>query len=139
MTKHFVNLTTVQAVVALGLSLQLGTGMAAAPVIGTIVTKGSFRLDNATVAGNATLVEGVMLETSLANSTVEMISGARLLVGALSKGRVFGDHIVLEKGNTQLQRAAGYRLEALGLTIQPETGAAHGRVSLAGVNRVQVA
>jgi hypothetical protein len=112
--------------------------MAASPVIGTIVTKGSFRLDNATVAGNATLIEGVVLETSRASSTVEMGSGARLVVGASSKGRLFGDHIVLEKGDTQLQNAAGYRLEALGLVIHPETGAASGRVSLAGANRVRV-
>jgi hypothetical protein len=123
----------------LGLALTPGAAMAATPIIGTVVAKGSFQLDNATVAGNASLTEGALLETSLVNSTVEMGSGARLVVGRGSKGRLFGDHIVLEKGDTQFERAAGYRLEALGLTIQPETGAARGRVSLAGSNRVQVA
>lgn len=132
-------LNTLQSVVALGLSVQLGTAMAASPVIGTVVTKGSFRLDNASVAGNATLVEGALLETIRSSSAVEMSSGTRLIVAASSKGRVFGDHIVLEKGDAELQNAAGYRLEALGLTVQPETGAASGRVSVAGANRVQVA
>jgi len=130
---------TMQIVIALGISLRITVAVAAPPVIGTIVTRGSFRLDNATVAGNATLIEGAVLETSFDSSTVELSSGARLVMGASSKGRLFGDHIVLEKGQARFENAAGYRLEALGLTIQPETGAARGRVAVAGVNRVQVA
>ena len=35
------------------------------PVIGTVVAKGAFRLDNATVMGNATLFEGATIEASL--------------------------------------------------------------------------
>lgn len=134
-------LATVQSVLAFGLALVLtvGTVFAASPVIGTVVAKGSFRLDNSTVAGNATLIEGATLETTLASSAIELKSGARLQLGTASKGRVFGDHVVLERGESRLQNGAGFRLEAIGLTIQPETGASAGRVYLTGANRVQVA
>ena len=133
-------LHTVQSVIALGLALHLsGVSLAAPPVIGTVAAKGSFRLDNATVAGNATLVEGATLETSQAVSSVALNSGARLTLGAASKGRLFGDHIVLEKGESRLQNGAGFRFEAQGLTIQPETGGTEGRVAIPAQNRVLVA
>jgi hypothetical protein len=139
MRRTFVNLNTVQSVWALGLALQMGTGMAAPPVIGTVVAKGSFKVDNATVAGNATLIEGATLETTQSSPAIEVNSGARLTLGVGSKGRVFGDHLVLERGAAQLQNASEYHLEALNLTIQPETRSTSGRVALAGANRVQVA
>jgi hypothetical protein len=46
--------------------------------------------------------------------------------------------MILEKGEGQLERASGFRFEARGLTIQPETGNSAARVVLAGRKRVQV-
>lgn len=134
-------LDTVQSVIALGLSLHLTalTAVAASPVIGTVQTKGAFRVDNATVAGNATLTEGATLETGQSSSTVALNSGARVLLAAASKSKIFGDRLVLEKGESRLENPTGLRLEAHGLTIQPETRASSGRVSISGPNRVQVA
>jgi hypothetical protein len=110
-----------------------------APVIGTVVAKGAFRLDNATVTGNATLFEGATIETKSAESHLELSSGAKVLLGAESKARFYGDHMTLEKGDGQLEKASGFRLEARGLTIQPETGNASARVALAGSARVELA
>jgi hypothetical protein len=114
-------------------------GIAASPAIGTVVAKGSFRLDNATVRGNATLFEGATVETADTGSSMELSSGARVTLGPESKGRFFGDHVVIERGQGRLDRTAGFHLEARGLTIQPETGNATGRVLLASNTRVQVA
>jgi hypothetical protein len=111
---------------------------AAPPVIGTVVAKGSFRLDNATVNGNATLFEGAYIETVNVGSSMELTNGAKITLGAASKGRFFGDHVVLEKGSGQLVKAEGLRFEARGLSIQPETGNASARIALAGVTRVDV-
>lgn len=119
-----------------------GTGelaSAAAPVIGTVVAKGVFRLDNATVTGNATLFEGATIETKIAESHMELSSGARVVLGADSKAKFYGDHLVLEKGGGQLQKASGFRFEARGLIIQPETGNASARVALGGGARVELA
>ncbi|MGA3187340.1 MAG: hypothetical protein ABSF22_09530 [Bryobacteraceae bacterium] len=142
-------LQTVESAVAAMMSLimSLAAGSAgggglvsgAVPVIGTVVAKGTFRLDDATVTGNATLFEGATIETSRAASRMELSSGARVLLGTESKARFYGDHMVLEKGEGRLEKAESFRFEARGLTIQPETGNASARIVLAGGARVQVA
>jgi len=144
-----VKLDTVEAAIAalMSLIMTFATGSAgmgglaagAAPVIGTVVAKGTFRLDNATVTGNATLFEGATIETKSAASRMELSSGARISLGAESKARFYGDHMILEKGEGQLEKAAGFRFEARGLTIQPETGNASARVALAGGARIELA
>jgi hypothetical protein len=111
----------------------------AAPVIGTVVAKGSFRVDNATVTGNATLFEGATIETKTAESRMELASGARISLGLDSKARLYGDHMILEKGQGRLEKAEGFRFEARGLTIQPETGNASARVALTGGARLELA
>jgi len=137
-----VRLATVQSVLAAALALNFGVGggigVAASPAIGTVMAKGSFRLDNATVRGNATLFEGATIETAETGSSMELSSGARVTLSPESKGRFFGDHVVLERGQGRLDKTAGFHVEARGLTIQPETGNATGRVLLAST-RVQVA
>jgi len=111
----------------------------AVPVIGTVVAKGTFRLDNATVTGNATLFEGVTIETKAVASRMELASGARISLGTDSKARFYGDHMILEKGEGRLEKAEGFRFEARGLTIQPETGNASARVALTGGAHVELA
>lgn len=130
---------TVKALIALWMSLQLGIATAAAPVIGTVIAGGSFRLDHLNVTGNATLFEGSLLETSAAVSTVALSSGARVSLEAGSRGKVFGDRLILEKGETRLDNGTGFHIEALGLRVQPERGSATGRVALDGSRRVRVA
>lgn len=130
---------TVQFVVAALVSLNLCIAMAAPPSIGVAVTRGDFRVDGSTVSGNATLVEGTTVETHRAGSSLELSSGTRIALAAESRGRVFGDHMVLEKGQGEVDRLTGYRLEARGLTLRPATGVASARVALAGAHLVQVA
>ena len=111
----------------------------AVPVIGTVVAKGTFRLDDATVTGNATLFEGATIETRIAASRMELATGARVSLGADSKAKFYGDHMILEKGEGRLEKAESFRFEARGLIIQPETGNASARVALTGGARVQLA
>ena len=133
---------TVQSVVAsvVALSLVLCLSLSgAALAIGTIAANGSFRVDEATVSGNATLFEGATVETRLSGSVLDLSAGPHLSLSADSKGRVFGDHLVLEKGSGKIEKSAGFRMEARGLTIRPEMGTASARVTLAGATGVQVA
>jgi hypothetical protein len=147
-----VKLATVESVIAAALALQLAAGPSVAlaaspgsgtPVIGKIVAQGAFRLDNATVSGNATLFEGATVESGTGapegRPEIAFQSGARVSLGAVSRGRFFGDHIVLERGQSRLEKAGGLRVMARGLTVQPETGNTTGRVELAGATRVEVA
>jgi hypothetical protein len=120
------------------MSLNLAIVSAATPAIGTILAKGSFRVDNTTTSGNATLFEGSVLETAVASSSIQLNSGARISLASESRGRVFGDRLVLEKGGTNLENSTGFRLVALGLTIQPDRGASTGSVIFESPRRLRV-
>jgi hypothetical protein len=130
---------TLKSVLALAISLNLGLINAASPAIGTVIAKGSFRLDSAMVNGNATLFEGSTIETSAVPSSVQLNTGARVSLGASSRGRLFGDRMVLERGTLDIENAAGFKLVALSLTIQPERGASSGRVFVENGHRVRIA
>jgi hypothetical protein len=140
-----VRLHSVESAIAAMMSLILAlTGIAgvasgAVPVIGTVIAKGTFRLDNATVTGNATLFEGATIETRSAASRMELSTGARVSLGVDSKARFFGDHMILEKGEGRLEKAESFHFEAGGLIIQPETGNATARVALTGGARIELA
>lgn len=111
----------------------------AAPApIGVVTARGSFRLDDATVTGNATLFEGSTVEAGGA-ATLRLSSGAEIALLSGSKGRIFGDHLNLERGSGEFARGPGFHMEARTLRIQPETGQARARVTLESGNRVQVA
>jgi hypothetical protein len=140
--RNILRLKSAQSVLALAVSLNvvsLTRVLAGSPVIGTAVAKGTFRVDNATVAGNATLEEGTVVETTQSSSSLDLSSGAHLRLASFSRGKLYGDHMVLERGESRLERGATYRLEARGLVIKPETGNTSGRVALGGESRVQVA
>ena len=96
------------------------------------MTQGAFRLNHATLMNNATLFEGATIETGTAASRMDLVSGTRLELGADSRARFFGDHLVLERGQSVLHKAQGFRVEARGLTILPDDRRVDGRYSVAG-------
>ena len=108
-------------------------------MIGTVTASGAFRLNGDTVMANGTLTEGAVLETGRGNSSVRLTGGARLSLSADSRGKLYSDRIILEKGETRLDNGVGFHLEALGLTIRPDRGTSTGRIGLLGSNRVRVA
>ncbi len=130
--------SSVQSVLAFAVSLNLALGYAASPGIGTVTSPGAFRLDRATVISNGTLFEGSLIETGTASSSVQVSNGARLSLTADSRGRIFGDRLVLEKGSGTLENSIGFKLVALGLTIQPERANSTGNIVIENRNRIQV-
>jgi hypothetical protein len=133
-----------QAVLAVVLAanlsvLQAASPAAGMPVIGVVQAQGAFRLDQATVRGNGTLLEGTTIETGAIQASEDLRSGARITLLPASKGRFYDDHMVLERGQGRLERGTGYFFEARGLTVQPETGASTGRISLDPSTGVEVA
>ncbi len=129
----------VQLLVSLILTAQLSLGMAASPVIGVVLANGSFRIDSSTIHGNGTLTDGAAIETSKASSDIQLQGGVRMRLASDTRGKVFHDRLVLERGVGQLENAAGYRVEALSLRVIPSTPAAVGRVQMKAGNRVYVA
>jgi hypothetical protein len=121
------------------LSGALVSSFAAAPVIGIATAQGGFLIDNAPVRGNTTLFEGATVETSAATSLVQLQGGARMHLGSASRGRVYSDRLVLEKGEGQMQNARHYRIEARSLQIMPDSSEATAHVALQGTSGITVA
>jgi hypothetical protein len=117
----------------------LVSSFAAAPAIGIATARGSFLIDNATVQGNTTLFDGALVETSAAPSLVQLQAGTRMRLGSTSRGRVYSDRLVLEKGEGQMDSALHYRIEARSLQIVPDSSQATAHVALRGTARVAVA
>jgi hypothetical protein len=120
------------------LSFTWGVAVAAPPVIGTVTAGGTFRLNGDTVMANGTLTEGAVLETGRGNSAVRLTGGARLSLSADSRGILYSDRMVLEKGETRLENGGEFHLEALSLTIRADRGSSTGRIGLLGSDRVRV-
>jgi hypothetical protein len=107
--------------------------------IGVATANGGFRVDSHAVVGNATLFEGNTLETAAASSELRLYSGIRLRLAPDSRGQVFGDRLVLEKGLGELRGGAGSRIEARGLRILADSPGAAGRVAITEAHKVQAA
>src|SRR5437899_6869407 len=121
---------TVQALLALILVASLSLGMAAAPAVGIATARGSFTIDASSIAGNATLFEGNQIETGKASSQLQLNNGARMQLAAESRGIVYRDRLVLEKGSSRFENAGNYQVEALSLRIRPEGENTTGRVAV---------
>ncbi len=130
---------TTEALISLLLVGCLTVALTAGPAIGVVVTKGSFRIDNSTVWGNGTLFDGTTIETGMAPSNLQLNCGARLALAAGSRGTIYRDRMVLERGEGLLTDGAAYRVEARSLRVLPAAPAANARVVLTAANRVQVA
>jgi len=117
----------------------LGSALAAPPVIGTVTAGGAFHLNGDTVLANGTLTEGAVVETIGGPSSVRLTGGARLSLSSDSRGKLYSDHIILEKGQTSLENGTGFYLEALGLVIRPDRGISTGQVDVLNGNRVRLA
>jgi len=113
--------------VALAAGVNLSSLIAASPAVGIITARGAFRLDNASISGNATLFEGNRIETTTASSELRLDNGARAQLGADSQGVVYRDHLILERGSGRFEN---YSAEALSLRIQPEGGHTTAEVSV---------
>jgi len=129
----------VQSLIALILSVSLSLGAAAAPAVGIVTARGSFTIDASSIAGNATLFEGNQIETGKASSQLQLNNGARMQLAAESRGIVYRDRLVLEKGSSRFENAGNYQVEALSLRIRPEGENTTGRVSVSKAGVVEVA
>jgi hypothetical protein len=123
---------------ALILSIVPGWTIAAPPVIGTVTATGAFRMNGDTVMSNGTLSEGAVVESVRGDLSVRLSGGARLSLSTGSRGKLYGDRIILERGEARLEKGARFHLEALGLTIRPDRETSTGRIGLLDSKRLRV-
>lgn len=109
-----------------------------ASVIGLAVVNGTARVDHAEVRGNASVLDGSLIETGKGSSQLSLQSGARVEFGAASRGKVYRDRVVLEKGIGQFH-AAGYPLLANSLRVVSTDVGSTVRVAVKSDTSIQVA
>lgn len=131
-------LTPCSVVVLFFLSFQ-SVGAAASAVAGVATASGSFRVDGNVVSGSATIFEGNTLETGGVSSRVRLYDGVQVILARESRGQVYRDRLVLEKGLSELQDGPGYWIEARGLRILAAGPGSAARAALSGERRVEVA
>lgn len=120
--------------VGLVMVVALAHTAAAAPSLGLATSTGEFKLNGAQVRGNATLLEGALVETLGAPSRLRLTGGAQVALNAGSRARVHAGRVVVEAGSGEFQSAAGQSiaLEALSLRVAAEgPAAARARFALA--------
>lgn len=109
-----------------------------ASVIGLAVVNGTARVDSTEVRGNASVLDGSLIETGTGSSQLSLQSGARVEFGAASRGKVYHDRVVLEKGIGQFH-ASNYPLLANSLRVISADGGSTVRVAVKSGTSIQVA
>jgi len=117
----------------------IATLSASPPVIGAARSRGEFMIDNASVPGNATILDGTALRTMGQPSTVRLKTGQSLILGPASKATIYQNRLVLESGVAELDGASAYRVEAGKLSIGGSSPDANILVTIDGSRQIQVA
>ncbi|MGQ9635398.1 MAG: hypothetical protein ACUVXB_14275 [Bryobacteraceae bacterium] len=103
-----------------GVGLLLSAGLAlASNAIGVATGTAAFLVDRAPVQGNATILEGAVVETRSSPSRVLLKNGVRLQLDPNSRARVFAERVILEQGATRLTQAGSAILVAGGMQVTP--------------------
>ena len=108
-------------------------------VLGTASVRGNMLVDGYAVRSDATLFNGSVVETSDASATLRMRHGVDITLSQSSRGTVYGDHFVLQRGQTEMNASGSYQVEANGLRLAAGTPNSVGIVTLTPKNTVQVA
>lgn len=100
-----------QAVISVSLALQLSLVSAATPAIGVALSSGSIMINNAKSVGNASIFDGTTVETGAGSSRLQLRNGASVQLSSDTKGKIFQDRLVLEKGGTKVQAAKPFQVD----------------------------
>ncbi len=75
---------------------------AAGSTIGVAIANGKFFLDRSPVVGNANVFDGSVIDTGRAMADLSLNNGVKMRLGTESRGRIFSNQLVLEKGSGQI-------------------------------------
>jgi hypothetical protein len=126
----------VAALICVGsLTLSFGAGA----TIGIAMVSGFAKVDNSDVRGNASLLDGSLVETGKGTSRLSLQNGARVEFSSESRGKVYRDRVVLEKGMGQLHAGSNFPVIANSLRVAAMGSDSTVRVAVKDSNRILVA
>jgi hypothetical protein len=77
------------------------------PVVGTILSTGSFQLDHTTLSGTGTILNGDQIASSDQSSRILLRNGVNLDLSPRSGGAVYADHATLDSGTLHIKSSTG--------------------------------
>jgi len=107
--------------------------------IGTASARGDMRVDSYMVTGNATLFDGSVVETGKATADLRLNKGTEITMGAGSRGTLYRDRLVLERGASELSASTPFQVQAIGLRVVASEANSRGSVVMVSGNTVEVA
>ena len=107
--------------------------------LGTASVRGNMRVDGYTVNGDATVFNGSVVETGDASANLRMGHGVDISMSKSTRGTIYTDHFVLQRGQSELTAPGSFAVEANGLHVSSAKPNSIGIVSLTPKNTVQVA
>ncbi|MDQ6665714.1 MAG: hypothetical protein M3Z23_15145 [Acidobacteriota bacterium] len=129
---------SVQSLIALILTANMPFLSAANPSIGVALASGNITIDKASTPGNAPLFEGNTIETDKSASRLQLNNGVRVVLASESRGKVYRDRMILEKGSTQVTAPGNFGVAADFLRITGTDSNSSATVAMHG-QTVQVA
>lgn len=121
------------------LACMLSYAAAGTVSIGTASARGDLRVDSYTVKGNATLFDGSVVETGQASADLRLNKGTEITMANGSRGTLYADRLVLQKGESELSASSPFQLEASGLHVTPNQPNSRAVVSVRSENTIEVA
>jgi hypothetical protein len=107
--------------------------------IGTVSARGDMRIDGNKVNGNATLFDGSVVETGTATADLRLAKGVQLTLSPNSRTTLHSDHLLLERGATEMSGASTFKVEANGLTVAPLESHSRAVISMKTADTMEVA
>lgn len=117
----------------------VATLSASPPVIGVARSRGAFLINNASVPGTATILNGASVRTLASSSEVSLKTGERLTLASSSAATFYQDRVVLQSGLAELDHMAQYSVDSGSLRIGASGTGAHIRVAVDASRQVKVA
>jgi hypothetical protein len=111
---------------------------ASPPVIGVARSRGAFLINDASVPGTATILDGTSVKTLGLSSDVKLTTGERVTLRSGSAAAIYQDHLVLQSGMAEVDHPSAYRVDAAGFRIGASDPDASFRVAVNGSRQVQV-
>jgi hypothetical protein len=115
--------------------------LAASPSIGSVTARGETKIDNYEVRGSGTLFDGSVVETGQSVSSgadLRLAGNAEITLLRDSRGTLYRDRLVLQRGTAQLGLTDSFRVQASGVLVVPVEEHSSGIVSIDAGNAVTV-
>jgi hypothetical protein len=125
--------------VAAMLVATLSNAYAGTVAIGTASARGDMRVDQYKVNGNATLFDGSVVETDQATADLRLDKGVAVTMSTGSRATLYRDHLVLQKGVSELSSSSQFRVDASNLRVTPNASDSRGVVAVKQGDTVEVA